>query len=211
MVIHMKRLVYIPIILSVLCLIPAPAHAKLGLSLGADLGLDFYTNLECATFHPTHYTGDFCLTYAIREDWHLGGEASITKIHVFDAESATGNQHLIPLYEMGPTLSYTLWSGVNSRAGLRLRPSLRYVWGYLYDDGPIGSRQSQPRVGTYKGYNGRFAVSGYYGVLTLSLGYGFSKVKLHDIAVEQTWFGRMRLKSLDLSGPNVSVGLNLGA
>jgi hypothetical protein len=35
----MKRLVYIPIALLVLCLTPAPASAKLGLSLGADLGL----------------------------------------------------------------------------------------------------------------------------------------------------------------------------
>lgn len=209
---QMKRYLHILIVISVLCLTPTPALSKLGLHLGADLGFGFYNNLEYATFHGTHFTGNFHVTYAIEEHLHLGGEGSVTNIRLFEAESATRDrQHLIPLYELGPILSYTVCSGLNDKVGLRIRPSLRYVWGYLYDDGPIGSTQSHPRVGTYKGYNGRFAVSGYYGVLTLSLGYDFSKVKLHDIAVEQTWFGRMRLKSLDLSGPNVSVGLNLGA
>jgi len=208
---QMKRYLHILIVISVLCLTPAPASAKLGVSFGADLGLDFYSNLEYATFHPTHYTGNFYLTYAIREDWDLGAEASTTKIHLFHASATGGEQHLIPLYEIGPVLSYRVWSGPNDRVGLRIRPSLRYVWGYLYDDWESSIGDSSPRVGTSKGFNARFAISAYYGVLALSLGYNFSKVKLHDIAVEETWFGRMRLKSLDLSGPNVSVGLNLGA
>lgn len=191
-----------------LCLAPAPAWAKLGLHLGADLGLDFYSNLEYATFHPTHYTGDFCLTYTIREDWDLGAEASITKIHLFRA-SATGEQHLIPLYEIGPVLSYRVWSGPKDRVGLRIRPSLRYVWAYLYDDWESSIGERCPRVGTAKGFNARLAISAYYGVLALSLGYDLSKVKLHEMTVEQTWFGRMGLKSLDLSGPSVSVGVNI--
>ncbi len=117
---------------------------------------------------------------------------------------------MIPLHEVGPVVSYRVWSGLNDMVGLRIRPSLRYVWGYLYDD-DYRSGRGHIRVGTYKGFNARLAMGGYYGILTLTLGYGFSKVKLHDIAVDEAWFGRMRLKSMDLSGPNVSVGLNLGA
>lgn len=206
---YMKRLVYIFVILSVLYVIPGPASAKLGLSLGADLGFDFYSNLEYATFYPTHFTGNFHLTYAIRENWDLGVETSITKVYFNDVESATGaGHHLIPLYELGPMLSYRVWSGLNDRLGVRIRPSLRYVWGYLYDD-DYRSGRGHIRVGTYKGFNARFAISAYYGVLSLSLEYDLSQVKLRDIAVEETWFGRMRLKSLDLSGPSVSVGINI--
>jgi len=87
---QMKRFLYILIILSLLCVATTPASAKLGVSLGADLGFDFYKNLEYATFYPTHFTGNFCLTYAIRDDWHLGGEGSITKVYFNDFESASG-------------------------------------------------------------------------------------------------------------------------
>jgi len=198
------------ILVLTLWLTPAPASAKLGLSLGADLGFDFYNNLEYATFYPTHFTGNFYLTYAIRDDWHLGGEGSITKVYFNDFESASGGGHyLIPLHEVGPVVSYRVWSGLNDMVGLRIRPSLRYVWGYLYDD-DYRSGRGHIRVGTYKGFNARFAISGYYGGLGLTLGYDFSRVRLHHIAVKETWFAGWELRTLDLSGPNVSVGLNLG-
>lgn len=198
------------ILILTLCLTPASAFSNLGLHLGADLGLDFYSNLEYATFHPTHYTGTFYLAYSIREDLDLGAEASITKIHLLHASATGGEQHLIPLYEIGPALSYRVWSGPSDRVGLRIRPSLRYVWGYLYDDWESSIGDPCPRVGTCKGFNARFAISAYYGILALSFGYDLSQVKLYDTAVEQTWFGRMGLKSLDLSGPSFSVGVNTG-
>ncbi len=207
----MKRFLHILIILSLLCVATTPASAKLGVSLGADLGFDFYNNLEYATFYPTYFTGNFYVTYAIHEEWDLGVETSLTKVYFNDVESATGaGHHLIPLYEVGPMLSHRVWSGLNDRLGIRIRPSLRYVWGYLYDD-DYRSGRGHIRVGTYKGFNARFAISGYYGGLGLTLGYDFSRVRLHHIAVKETWFAGWELRTLDLSGPNVSVGLNLGA
>ena len=87
---QMRRSLYILIVISVLSLTPAPASAKLGVSLGADLGLDFYSNLEYATFYPTYFTGNFYVTYAIHEEWDLGVQTSITNVYFNDFESASG-------------------------------------------------------------------------------------------------------------------------
>lgn len=206
MIVRMKKLVYIPIALLVLCLIPAPAFAKLGLSLGADLGFDCYSNLEYADFYPTHFTGNFYVSYAIGEDWHLGAAASRTKIYFVGLGSATGVGHYsIPLYDIGPILSYMVWNGMNRRAGLWLRPSLRYVWGEMYDD-----TEQCNRLGAYKGYNARFNACGNYGILEVQFGYDFSKVKLDNVARKAAWFDRLRLNTLNLSGPHISVGVNTG-
>jgi len=208
---QMKRFPYILIILSLLCITAAPASAELGLSLGAGFGFDFYDNLEYMRFYTTHPTGNFNVTYEVREDLHLGVGGSITKIYFNDIPSASGEgQHLVPFYEVGPVFSYRVLGTDNGKVGLSLRPALRYVWGYLYDDGDAYYGERCPRVGTYKGFNARFAISAYYGVLALSFGYDLSQVKLHDITVRESWFGRMRWRKLDLSGPNVSLGLNLG-
>jgi len=203
---QMKRYLHILIVISVMCLTPAPASAKLGVSLGADLGFDCYSNLKYADFYPTHFTGNFYVSYAIGEDWHLGAAASRTKIYFVGLGSATGVGHYsIPLYDIGPILSYMVWNGMNRRAGLWLKPSLRYVWGDMYDD-----TEQCNRLGTYKGYNARFNVCVDYGVLEMQFGYDFSNIELHDVAMKEAWFQRWRLNTLDLSGPNVSVGLNVG-
>lgn len=197
------------ILVLTLSLTPAPASAKLGLSLGADLGFDFYSNLKYATFYPTRFTGNLYVAYAINEDWDTGLETSMTKIYFNDVQSATSaGHHLIPLYELGPMLSYKVWSGLGDRLAVSIRPSLRYVWGYLYDD-DYRSGRGHIRVGIYRGYNARLAVNGHYGALGVSLGYDFSRVKLHDVAVNESWFAGWQLKTLDVSGPNVSLGLSI--
>ncbi len=202
---QMKRFPYILIILSLLCITAAPASAKLGLSLGADLGFDCYSKLKYAAFYPTRLTGNFYLTYAIREDWHLGAGSSITKIYFDGLVSAAGmGRYSMPLYDIGPVLTYTVWSGIKHSATLCLKPSLRYVWGYMYDD-----TEQYNRVGTYRGYNARLNVRGNYGILEVQFGYDFSKVKLYDKAIKEAWFDQLRLNTLDLSGPNVSVGVNI--
>ncbi len=98
---QMKRYLHILIVISVLCLTPAPAFSKLGLHLGADLGFDFYSNLEYATFYPTYFTGNFYVTYAIHEEWDLGVETSLTKVYFNDFESASGGGALFDTASRG--------------------------------------------------------------------------------------------------------------